>query len=300
MESAVRLALSSWRQWAPRAFWGLVLAWLIYKYVTRQAISTSTSSRTVTSREASIAKADASLFKEAAAYVASAMSGSGSVDVKRALGEMQLELYGLYKQSTQGPCKMKQPAKFDLVGRSKWTAWSNLQDMTKDEARKRYVATVTQAAPNWKDGAADNQQPLQRRTEATGFGPVFSSLSGAEEPEDSAGASELWVLAGKGDIAIVEELLKSGAAVNDTDESGSSALHFAADRGHAQMAELLLKHGADIDAQDSDGQTALHYAITCGQRAVASLLVSHGAATKLPDHDGKTAAQLKPADWTEW
>lgn len=34
--------------------------------------------------------------------------------------KQQLQLYGLYKQSTEGQCNTKRPGVFDLVGAAKW------------------------------------------------------------------------------------------------------------------------------------------------------------------------------------
>jgi len=52
----------------------------------------------------------------------------------------KLKFYALYKQATEGPCSTQRPGFFDLVGKSKWDAWNALGDMSKDEAKKQYIA----------------------------------------------------------------------------------------------------------------------------------------------------------------
>ena len=37
----------------------------------------------------------------------------------------QLELYGLYKQGTEGDVSTSRPGMFDLKGKAKWDAWNS-------------------------------------------------------------------------------------------------------------------------------------------------------------------------------
>ena len=59
-----------------------------------------------------------SAFEAAAAHVASLASG----DTLKS--EDLLQLYGLYKQATSGPCQSFRPSFFDMRARSKWYATS--------------------------------------------------------------------------------------------------------------------------------------------------------------------------------
>lgn len=53
-----------------------------------------------------------------------------------------LELYGLYKQATEGDVSGSRPGMLDLKGRAKFDAWSKRKGLSKDEAMKGYVALV--------------------------------------------------------------------------------------------------------------------------------------------------------------
>lgn len=58
--------------------------------------------------------------------------------------EVKLQLYALYKQATEGVNTTKQPSSFDLVGKFKWNAWTQLGEMSKDDAMKKYIDKVNQ------------------------------------------------------------------------------------------------------------------------------------------------------------
>jgi diazepam-binding inhibitor (GABA receptor modulating acyl-CoA-binding protein) len=55
-----------------------------------------------------------------------------------------LTLYALFKQATVGEASgAKKPGRFDLVGKAKYDAWSKLAGTAPEDARQRYVDTVT-------------------------------------------------------------------------------------------------------------------------------------------------------------
>jgi diazepam-binding inhibitor (GABA receptor modulator, acyl-CoA-binding protein) len=53
-----------------------------------------------------------------------------------------LELYSLYKQSTQGDATGSRPGMLDFKGRAKFDAWASRRGMTKDAAKQAYVDAV--------------------------------------------------------------------------------------------------------------------------------------------------------------
>ena len=53
-----------------------------------------------------------------------------------------LELYGLFKQATEGDVSGSRPGMLDLKGRAKYDAWASRKGMKSEEARKKYVAVV--------------------------------------------------------------------------------------------------------------------------------------------------------------
>jgi acyl-CoA-binding protein len=53
-----------------------------------------------------------------------------------------LDLYGLYKQATEGDAKGSRPGMLDMKGRAKFDAWTSRKGTTQAESRTRYVALV--------------------------------------------------------------------------------------------------------------------------------------------------------------
>lgn len=69
-----------------------------------------------------------------------------AVDVKsldeRPSDQEMLKLYAYYKQATAGDVTGDRPGMFDLVGKAKFDAWTELKGKSKDDAMKEYVAIV--------------------------------------------------------------------------------------------------------------------------------------------------------------
>jgi diazepam-binding inhibitor (GABA receptor modulator, acyl-CoA-binding protein) len=61
---------------------------------------------------------------------------------KRPTNDELLELYGLFKQATEGDAKGTRPGLFDLKGRKKHDAWSSQKGKSTDQAMKAYIETV--------------------------------------------------------------------------------------------------------------------------------------------------------------
>jgi len=48
-------------------------------------------------------------------------------------------IYGLYKQATEGDNDTQKPGFLDLKGRAKWEAWTSKKGLSKTEAKTKYV-----------------------------------------------------------------------------------------------------------------------------------------------------------------
>ncbi|KAI9307403.1 acyl-CoA-binding protein [Cunninghamella echinulata] len=54
----------------------------------------------------------------------------------------KLQLYGLYKQATEGDCTVPKPSSRDIVRLAKWKAWDQLRHLSPVEAQKQYIILV--------------------------------------------------------------------------------------------------------------------------------------------------------------
>jgi ankyrin repeat protein len=94
-------------------------------------------------------------------------------------------------------------------------------------------------------------------------------------------------------VTKVTLLLARGAQLNKKDEEGGTALTRAVDRGDLAVVEALLKAGAEgLNAQNTDGETLLMRALREDRMDLAKSLLSHGADPKLVDSLGDTALIL--------
>lgn len=53
-----------------------------------------------------------------------------------------LQLYSLYKQSTEGDNEAESPNMFDFVAKAKYEAWLSQKGKTKEQAMKEYIELV--------------------------------------------------------------------------------------------------------------------------------------------------------------
>lgn len=200
-----------------------------------------------------------------------------------------LELYGLFKQGTEGNCNTPKPGWFDAKGRKKWEAWRNVSDMTIDEAKQKYVELVQKYDPDWSNPSAE-----QSGTKETWV--AVSSLRHSPEPELHHNELSLIDAAREDCYERVTELLTLNPELKDQkDEDGLTALHWAADRDATMSLKAALKGGCFVDATDETGQTALHYAVSCAHIESTKILMTAGASL-LKDENGITPLDLADND----
>lgn len=97
-------------------------------------------------------------------------------------------------------------------------------------------------------------------------------------PPIGGGESALHVACEKGDLEMVEVLLKEDFNVNYvTAISLRSPLHLAATEGHRELVRFLLDNGADIDKLNITGESALYLAGKHGHLDIAEDLLERGA-----------------------
>jgi len=146
------------------------------------------------------------MMEEAEFELAASFAGEGNVGAVST--DVQLQLYGLFKQAKTGPCNVPKPAFYDLTAKRKWQSWTDLGSLSKSEAMEGYVKLVRSLAPNFDDWCAskiENSGAEVGKTKSSG--PVFSSLVQKEVQPSEEDKKELWFWASVGDEARVQEYL---------------------------------------------------------------------------------------------
>ncbi|WOL00026.1 hypothetical protein Cni_G08739 [Canna indica] len=238
------------------------------------------------------------VFSAATTFVAATAADKNSAKVSN---EMQLELYGLYKIATEGPCTLPQPSALKMTARAKWNAWQKLGTMPPEEAMEKYIIIVSELYPSWANGSSkkrNDEDTMPSSSAAKGpMGPVFSSFIHEEESETDLKLEPIHVFAREGEPDELLALIANGASVNSRDSEGRTPLHWAVDRGHIGVVEILLNKNGDVNAQDNEGQTPLHYAVVCEREEIAELLVKHHASHHIKDVDGNSPFDLCESQW---
>uniref|UniRef100_A0A0N5AKS7 ANK_REP_REGION domain-containing protein n=1 Tax=Syphacia muris TaxID=451379 RepID=A0A0N5AKS7_9BILA len=91
-------------------------------------------------------------------------------------------------------------------------------------------------------------------------------------------------------ITVVEQSL---GHVNQYIYVQLTALHYAADRGDLNLLDFLLRQKANVNCLDNDGQTPLHYgSAECGHEEAVIKLLNAGADTAIATCDGKCSKYL--------
>jgi len=60
-----------------------------------------------------------------------------------------LDLYGLFKQATEGDVQGKRPGMLSVKERAKWDAWKKLEGQTSDLAQESYTQLVDSLKENY-------------------------------------------------------------------------------------------------------------------------------------------------------
>lgn len=111
--------------------------------------------------------------------------------------------------------------------------------------------------------------------------------------EPSTGGSALISAATRGDLEMVNTLLRSGADVNQTDEKRFTALLRALQNDREEIANILVaRPELDVNAQGEGGANALISFVARQRVPAVQDLLNRGANVNLPDSEGDTALNI--------
>jgi ankyrin repeat protein len=111
---------------------------------------------------------------------------------------------------------------------------------------------------------------------------------GVNDSDADGGFTALYCAAGRGHVALVNMLIKSGATVNLAKENGATPLHMASQNGKLEVVKALIEAEAKVNQATEDGATPLHMASHDGNLEVVKALIEAKAKVNQATEDGCT------------
>ncbi|GAB6031453.1 acyl-CoA binding domain-containing protein 6, variant 2 [Chamberlinius hualienensis] len=154
----------------------------------------------------------------------------------------KLHFYARFKQAKEGSCNIPKPSFLNFTAKRKWSAWKELEGMSREQAMQEYVDSIMHLDPEWDPSASNDSH------KSLGLGLAVSTLrqNSEETIADTDKTIFDWVKEGSTD-RVKTSFVDGRCDVNEYDEEGMSLLHWACDRGHAEVVEFLLEKGADVN-----------------------------------------------------
>ncbi len=116
-------------------------------------------------------------------------------------------------------------------------------------------------------------------------GKVSGCCSGITTPLHSASNT--------GQLAMVRNLINSGAKINVLNQDGLTPLYLAVKKGNPDVVKLLVEHGAFINTAEKNlGYSELMLAVALGKKDIADYLIKNGADVNMKNKEGKSALDL--------
>lgn len=109
------------------------------------------------------------------------------------------------------------------------------------------------------------------------------------------GSTPLHAAAGAGRDAAVARLLSAGADVAAVTKTGNSSLHVASAAGQVPVIQRLVAARAKVDSKNARQDTPLFVAVRARQLGAVRALLAAGADVRLRNADGQTAAEVATA-----
>jgi ankyrin repeat protein len=112
------------------------------------------------------------------------------------------------------------------------------------------------------------------------LGSVGAMAQVAPSAAEAAAYTGLHAAAHKGDVAKIQRLIASGAALNAVDGYGRTPLHVAAFARQREVIRALGKAGADLNRLENDRYDAVTIAAVADDEATLKVLLELGASAK--------------------
>jgi len=230
--------------------------------------------------------------------------------------DVQLELYGLYKQATAGDCPSQSSEDENHQRGSKRSmmtcAWLRKSGISSKNAQLEYIRILDESYPPWRQAsrfehttidpflrdAQDDQEDEEyhgkyKSISTWAAGSVPCGVIGDIDDSDDSVGGMVCEIASVGNLIALEELYQRNPnIVQVRDKDGMTPLHWASDRGHVEIVQFLLSHGADVNLQDHCDNTSLHIAAMSGQKDIVRLLLDARADLTIVNCEGESVRDV--------
>ncbi|GLT46779.1 hypothetical protein SLA2020_205090 [Shorea laevis] len=75
--------------------------------------------------------------------------GSNADQISKLANDTKMQMYGLHKVATQGPCLQPRPMALKVSARAKWNAWHKVSNISPEEAMEQYIYLLSRSIPGW-------------------------------------------------------------------------------------------------------------------------------------------------------
>jgi cytohesin len=192
------------------------------------------------------------------------------------------------------------------VGAATSGGWTALH-CAANEGLSKVCGMLLAAGAPLESFSRHEQTPLMAAV--TGWLQIYKDGLTAPSDDDDA---DLWIGTELIDttpqhLAVVQQLLQAGAAVDAADSKEDTALHYAADPTakndgqhdetySADVIAALVAAGADVNRANKDGETPLHIAAQWGNYGAVAALLAAGADANAANSYGSTPLHYTEGD----
>eukprot|EP01083_Nonionella_stella_P145332 455178_1 len=232
--------------------------------------------------------------------------------------EIQLELYGLFKQCNIGDINIEEPTRLYYADHAKWAAWNQHKGKSTLVAKREYFDVVYEeiAKPSGLNILLFNameqmpehlRQAMQsstiKRSQGFSMAAPNSKITEKFDEELHGDPNELFnkfdLTEEEIDLEEIKKYIESNKInINKQNENGTTFLNFAVDNDKYELSKVLIQEfDANVNLCDDMGYTALHSAAMNGNKEIIALLLENGADVNAKSlDDEETPADLAESD----
>ena len=135
---------------------------------------------------------------------------------------------------------------------------------------RKKVAVYNQTDPKFIEHIENGNYEEVRKSLELGLNPDFSTpLRRLKSP--------LHLAVVKGDLKLIDQLLRYGADINCVDTMGSTAIFYAIESNFHEVVKFLIEKGTYLEQRDLQNSTPQYMAVFCSDLKMIEILVSNGA-----------------------